>query len=160
MRAVRLQRKLVIVAALALSACGIPRDPNGTAGHVQSGLLRVGVSDNPPWVQPGGGEPQGLEPDLVREFASQQHAGIQWVRNGETPLLEALEAYKLDLVVGGLDSDTPWAGKLGATRPYSQVGGKKHIWLVAPGENQFLLRLDRFLVSHKAEAAARIAGEE
>jgi ABC-type amino acid transport substrate-binding protein len=144
---------------LALAGCGLPRDPAGTADRVQNGVLRVGVSEHAPWVLSGTGEPQGIEPALVRAFAAEQHARVQWVRNGETPLLKALEARELDLVVGGIGSDTPWAGKLGLTRPYVEDGKDKRVWLTAPGENRWLLRLDRFLAAHRAEAAARLAAE-
>jgi polar amino acid transport system substrate-binding protein len=151
--------KAAVLAALALGACGLPRDPDRTAARVQDGVLRVGVSENPPWTGFAGTEPSGLEPSLVRQFAGQQHARIVWVRGAESPLLEALKRGELDLVVGGLDSRSPWAKTLGATGPYVQVAGRKHLWLAAPGENQFLLRLDRFLAAHKGDAAARLNQE-
>jgi polar amino acid transport system substrate-binding protein len=149
----------VLLTVLALSACSLPRDPNQTARHVENRVLRVGVSENPPSVAFAGARPMGVEPELVREFATQQHAKIEWVRNGETPLLEALDHDQLDLAIGGFDSGTPWAEKLGATRPFAEAHGKKHIWLTAAGENQFLLRLDRFLAAHKDEASTRLAQE-
>jgi ABC-type amino acid transport substrate-binding protein len=140
----------VAVAAAALSSCGMPRDPDGATDRIEGGILRVGVSENPPWVILRGAQPEGLEPALVRDFARAQHAAIQWTSGGETPLLEALERRKLDLVVAGVDSKSPWSGKLGASRPYAEAGGRKHIWLAAPGENQLLLRVDRFLAGRKA----------
>ena len=156
---IRRATPILAAAALVLASCGLPRDPNSTAGHIENGVLRVGVSENPPWVRFTAGEPQGIEPDLVRELAAEQHAKVQWVRNGETPLLNALEKYQLDLVVGGITAKSPWSGKLALTRPYAEAGKDKHVWLAPPGENRWLLRLDRFLVAHKAEAAARLKAE-
>jgi ABC-type amino acid transport substrate-binding protein len=150
---------LAALAFIGLAGCDLPRDPNGTAHRVEGGVLRVGVSENRPWVRFDGPEPQGVEPALVRELAAEQHARVVWVRNGETPLLKALGDRELDLVIGGLLADSPWAGQLGVTRPYLQLGRDQHVWLTQSGENQWLLRLDRFLAAHKDEALARRTAE-
>jgi polar amino acid transport system substrate-binding protein len=182
-------------------------------------VLRAGVSDNPPWVRFQGAEVGGIEADLIRAFAGQMGAQVEWVRNGETPLLDALEKRELDVVAGGITVNSPWSSRLGTTQPYLRakkivamlagsaepasldgvavqvapgepeaarlrrqgarpiqsigvgpaspttrvvydweaqarglkptrfdLGEEKHVLLTAPGENQLLLRLDRFLV--------------
>ena len=60
MRRVWMLRGAALVLALALGACDLPRDPKGTADHVRNGVLRVGVSENPPWTDFAGAEPSGL----------------------------------------------------------------------------------------------------
>lgn len=138
--------------AATVAACGAPRDPDGTSVRIDRGVLRVGVSENPPWVRLDGVEPRGLEPDLVRQFAQTRHARVEWVRRGESRLLPALEKHGFDLTLGGVTSTSPWVGKLGTTRPYVMNGGQKHVWLAAPGENRLLLDLDRFLQARRAQA--------
>ena len=61
-----------LVLLLGLTSCGItiPQDPEGTLEKVSGGILRVGVSEHAQWVQlPPTGDPQGIEPELVEEFA-------------------------------------------------------------------------------------------
>jgi hypothetical protein len=75
--------RLKIVAALAAVAvvgCQFPADPDGTLERVRGGgtPLRVGVSEHDPWVRLDGGEPGGIEPELVRRFAATIDARIEW----------------------------------------------------------------------------------
>src|SRR4051812_21371979 len=139
-----------------LSGCGaatsdLPRDPRDATEHILSEhVLRAGAAENPPWVRTGKGEPEGLEPDIVRAFARSLGARVEWTVNGETPLAEAAEKGGLDLLVSGATRKSPWAKKLGASQIYATTHGKeKRILLAATGENQLLLRLDRFLAAHK-----------
>lgn len=53
-----------------LAACQYPRDPEDTLDYVQGDTLRVGVIDDPPWVDLSGKHPSGVEPELLREFAA------------------------------------------------------------------------------------------
>lgn len=145
--------------ATLLAGCGAPRDPQGTSARIQGGFMKVGVAENAPWVRFVGDEPAGVEPQLVREFAQAHAARIQWVRGGESRLLPQLERGELDLVVGGVTSKTPWAAKLGPTRPYVEAAGDRHVWLAAPGENRFLLELDRFLQGRGDEARRLLQAE-
>jgi ABC-type amino acid transport substrate-binding protein len=138
-----------------LAACGVsvPTDPEGTLDRVIGGTLRVGVSPNPPWTEvTQGGEPTGSEVDLVREFAATLPAEVSWTVGGEEALIKRLEAGELDLVIGGLTADTPWEKHAAITKPYAEGTGPdgKRIKLVmaAPlGENAYLLRLEKFLLS-------------
>jgi polar amino acid transport system substrate-binding protein len=100
------------------AACDFPRDAEGTLERVQGGELRVGVSENPPWVQLAGGRVEGIEPALVRGFAEQLGARIRWIRGTEAELIEALHRRELDLVAAGLKDNTPWSSRLGLSRPY------------------------------------------
>ena len=148
----RLLLLAAIVAALLTTACGgLPADPRGTLERVTGGVLRVGVSPNPPHTDVRGtAEPGGSEVVLVRDFAATLPAEIEWTVGGEEMLILALEHGDLDLVVGGLTADTPWTEQAAITKPYADAtdptGKKVELVMAAqPGENAFLLRLERFL---------------
>lgn len=110
---------LVLVALLA-GGCGLPRDPRDTLARVQaSGTLRAGISSDPPWTDVrDGGQPTGVDAALVARFAEQLGVQVQWVEDSQAALVEALHASELDLAVGGLTADTPWADQAGITVPY------------------------------------------
>jgi polar amino acid transport system substrate-binding protein len=111
---------LVLVLVLAGCACGsLPHDPRKTLQRVQQQhRLRVGLVENPPWVIRSGDEPRGAEVELVRRFAASLGASPDWCWGSEDRNLEALERFELDLLAGGLQASTPWAKKVGLTRPY------------------------------------------
>lgn len=150
-----LVRRIVLgpLVAAALSfvlGCDLPRDPEGTLHRVRSGVVRVGVTPHGPWVETDAGKPPtGIEPALVEDFARQLDARVQWYRGSETQLIEALEAYELDLVVGGVTDDTLWSDRVGLSQPYAETANGRHVIVVAPGENALLLELDRFLTSRE-----------
>lgn len=117
----RLTTAAVVFAALSLgSSCAeLPKDQKGTVDHIQlSGIVRVGLIENPPWVIRTAGEPAGAEVDLMREFAAEQDARPEWYWGGEEKLLGALEKFELDAVAGGLSEQTPWSARVGLTRYY------------------------------------------
>ena len=139
---------------LLAAGCGltIPADPERTLERVTGSTMRVGVSPNPPWTDVSEtGEPSGTEVDLVREFAGTLQAQVEWVVGGEQPLIAALELGELQLVIGGLTSETPWTEKAAITKPYAETqdpeGRRKKLVMAAPmGENEFLLALEKFLL--------------
>ena len=149
-------RAPALLLLFAVSSCGIPHDPEGTSERIASSHeLRVGVSDNPPWTSAASAVPKGIEPDLVREFAARQGARVLWTRGSETPLIQSLKRHELDLVIGGFDMKTNWAATAGVTQPFTKdADGKKHVFLAAPGENRFILTLDRFLAEHMRKASS------
>lgn len=145
---------LILVLTVLLAACTtVPADPEGTLDRVRGGILRVGVSPHEPWTVIGtGSEPAGLEVDLVRAFAASQRARVDWRVGGEEALMTQLKGRELDLVVGGLTSDTPWSNHAAITRPYAEgpdpAGKVRERVMAAPmGENAFLLELERFLLA-------------
>jgi ABC-type amino acid transport substrate-binding protein len=110
--------------------------------------LRVGVTDNGDWLDASGAEPQGVEPALVRQFASRIGAKVLWTRGSETALAQSLKHGELD-AIGGFDQKTPWKSIAGVSRPFTQTEDKKkHVFLAPPGENDFILTLDTFLAEH------------
>jgi len=107
--------------------------------------MRVGVVESPPWVTHTGGEPGGVEVELVRGFARTLGATPEWHWGADERHMEALEHFQLDLAIGNLDSKTPWANKVGLTRPYFE----DHVMAVPPGENAWLKRLSEYLFAQK-----------
>ncbi|MFJ6158699.1 transporter substrate-binding domain-containing protein [Pseudarthrobacter sp. NPDC092184] len=157
---------LLLAILMVLSGCGssFPADPEGTLERVRGGTLRVGASMNGDWVRitaPGGGrlssnDVQGMEAELVKDFAARLGAEIEWVAGTEQVLADELKHGGLDLAIGGLDDKTPWVTHAGLTRPYAESrDGRgslhKHVMLVPLGENAFLLELDKYLMEVKAE---------
>ncbi|GAA1536817.1 hypothetical protein GCM10009803_16860 [Microbacterium ginsengiterrae] len=142
-----------VVLVLALTGCGIqvPADPHGTTERVEGGVLRVGVTDNPPWVVlDGPGDPAGTEVDLVSGFAGRLDAEVEWTEGSEARLLQDLERGRIDMVVGGFLDDTPWSDRGGMTRVYTEVSGEdgpeKHVMIVRMGENRLLSTLESYLL--------------
>lgn len=153
-----MQRRVTLLAtvvAALLAGCGVtvPTDPEGTLERVAGGTLRVGVSPNPPWTEvTQDAVPTGSEVVLVREFAATLPAEVSWTVGGEEALIKRLEKGDLDLVIGGLTADTPWEKHIAVTKPYAEGTGPdgnriKLVMAAPPGENAYLLRLERFLLS-------------
>lgn len=146
--------------ALALTSCtssGFPADPHATLDRVSGGVLRAGVVHHPPHVDVSGAEPAGPEPDLIRDFAAAHDARVEWTVAGEEALMTALEDGDLDLVAGGLTSDSPWTTHASLTRHYTEAEGPdgepaRLVMAVPLGENQMLAALEAHLDRHGAEA--------
>jgi hypothetical protein len=114
--------------------------------------MRVGITERAPWTSLANGEPAGIEPRLIRHFAAELDTEIRWVRGSESELLEALEHFELDLVIGGLTRSSPWAERVAFTRPFHTTenrsdgrGEVEHAIALPPGENGWLTRWERFL---------------
>lgn len=149
----RCARALVgLLLAAGLAGCGaIPRDPDGTLERVRTEqVLRVGASASPERVVIEGDEVGGTEAVLVTGFARALDADIDWTLSGETELIAAMERGELDLIIGGLHADSPWADKVSLTRPYASSRDPEgetvtHVMAVPLGENALLVRLERYL---------------
>jgi len=115
---------------------------------VRGGELHVGVSPDPPLVVGSGGTPTGSVVDLVEGFAASLDAEPEWTVATEETLVGMLEDGDLDLIAGGITSDTPWLERAGVTRSFTGVDGadgRELVMLVPLGENAFLSTLERFL---------------
>jgi polar amino acid transport system substrate-binding protein len=112
-----LTASLLLVTATA--GCQWPRDPDGTLEHVRNGVLRVGITGNPPWtVVADDAEPAGVEPELVRRLAVRLGARVEWSGGTESTLMPAVKDRTLDLVIGGLNATAPWTAEASLSRPY------------------------------------------
>jgi polar amino acid transport system substrate-binding protein len=109
----------VIAVVFMVAGCGWPRDAAGTLADVRGGVLRVGITDSPPWASmPDIGQPVGAEVQLVERLAGRLDARVRWYSGSESALMPALQGRALDLVVGGLDAKSPWTSEASLTRPY------------------------------------------
>lgn len=148
----RLEWRLgIAVLMLLLAACSLPRDPKGTTASVRQGVLRVGVVEGSRLASATEGK--GLELRLVRELATEMGADLQ-VRTGSVDaLLEDLESFDLDLMIGGIEESSQLTTHVGVTLPYHEEEVERsgssttvaHVFLVPPGENRWLHEVDRFL---------------
>jgi polar amino acid transport system substrate-binding protein len=177
-----MRRLLSAALALLVAGCQIPQDPDGTLDRVAGGTMRVGVTESDPWVtvEPLG----GVEVDLVRSFARDLNARVEWIPGGEEELVNALHEGSLDLVVGGMTSKSRWKKDVALTRPYvetkavagdprsppvldeadarapeSELETEKHVMAVPFGENAWMVRLERFLLNREDEVR-RLVEEE
>ena len=144
-----------LLAIAATAGCQFPRDPEGTLDRVEGGTMRVGVIEDEPWVVLGEDEPRGVEPELLRRFADQLDAEIEWVDGTEAELAEAIRGFQLDVIAGGLTRAWPYMREVGLTRPYVdteiQIGvppgtelpdelGGVEVWVEANSEAAALLK--------------------
>ncbi|WP_430788659.1 substrate-binding periplasmic protein [Actinoplanes sp. G11-F43] len=110
---------LAMVLSGVVAGCGLPRDSGTTLRDVRGGVLRVGVTENPPWTEvPGDGPPAGAEAVLVQRLATRMGATVQWYPGSESELMAAVKDRVLDLVIGGLDAAAPWTDDAALTRPF------------------------------------------
>ena len=135
---------------LLLTGCGIPRDPDGTLERVQSsGVLRAAASPAEGNVAVDGDDVTGPEVELVEGFAESLGAEVEWHVMGEEPAVDAMERGEVDLLVGGLTDQSPYAPKVGMTRPYAESvdhgEATKHVMAVPMGENAMQSALERYL---------------
>lgn len=150
---------LVAAATILLAGCqgGFPADPQGTLDRAREGVLRVGVSENPPWTDVADdGAVSGSEVELLTDYAETIDAEVEWVPAGENTLAAMMREGQLDVVVGGLASDVPWTSEIAATRPYTTTTGPdgaevKIVVGVQPGENALMTDIERFLAERGGE---------
>lgn len=138
----------VLVAAGCVVGCGttIPTDPDGTLDAVrEDGVVRAAASPAEGWVEVADGRPHGIEPELVEDYADHLGVRVEWVVTGEEHLVGMLEDGSVDLAVGGFTEGNPWVEKVALTRPYAEVGGKAHVWMVPLGENAWQSAIERWL---------------
>ncbi len=138
--------------ALALTACDLPRDPEGTLERVESKFMRVGVVESAPWtIVNEDGDRSGVEVQLIRGLATELDAEIEWTDGPEAEIFEAIELGNLDLAIGGFTADNPWSSKVSFIQPYFTLGEDQHVMAVPHGENAWIVRVERYLRSRLAD---------
>jgi ABC-type amino acid transport substrate-binding protein len=145
----------LFVVLLVVAACELPKDADGALEKIRNGTMRVGIAENPPWVAVNGAEVTGVETQLVAELAGQLNSRIKNVHGSETLLLEGLHRRELDIVIGGFTADSPWRHEVALTKPYHEDRNKrKHVLALPPGENAWLMQVERFLHDNEAKLKA------
>lgn len=140
----------MLVLLIGLTACGIPKDPDGTlAAARERGELVVGASHSEPVLVVDGDTVSGPEADLIEAFAAGESMTVRWVPGGEEKLVRMLEHGDIDVMVGGLTDRSPWSDKVGLTRPWSEDVDEygqpvKRVVGVPLGENALISALERF----------------
>ena len=148
-----------LILALAIAGCGLPRDADGTLERVRGGVLRVGVVENRPWTVDRGDTFGGVEGQLVEGIAASVGARVDWVRMPEFELIDALRRRQVDLVIAGFHDKLPWAKEIAFTRPYfTGTDGKAHVLAAPPGENAWLLHVEREIERRKPELRLVLIG--
>lgn len=147
---------------LGLVGCGghYPADPDGTLDRVSGGTLRVGISHQPPWTDTSGDgetDPEGIEVQAIKDYASSIDAEVEWHEGGEEHLIGLLSEKDIDVVIGGLTDQSPWDSDAALTTSYVEsigIGGKtaKHVMAVQMGENAFMTSLERFLLDQNVDS--------
>ena len=132
-----------------LAGCGvtIPADPDGTLDRVRGGDLRAGASASGQLVTIDGDEVGGSLAELVEDFAETLDARVEWTVGSEEELVHGLESGDLDLAIGGMTDQTPWADRVAVTRAYAAVPGADApvVMLLPMGENAWQAELEGFL---------------
>ena len=145
--------------AMIVAGCNLPRDPENSLNRIRrTGVLRAGFTVHEPWVRLDGDAAAGPEADVVKAFAESLGARVEWHKGSESQVFEALEAFEIDIAIGGFEQANPWAPTLGTTRPYVEVGKKKHIVALPPGENRLLVEFERALRARAPAVAASVGG--
>jgi polar amino acid transport system substrate-binding protein len=111
-----------LVAVALLGGCDVPQDPDGTLDRVTGGTMRVGVTNADPWVMLEGDQPSGgVEVELVRRFARDLDAQVEWVDGSEEELVNAAKEGSLDLLIAGMTKKSRWKKDVAFTRPYVET---------------------------------------
>jgi len=144
----------VLLAGISLTGCGLPRDPARTSEFVRGAAMRVGIIHNPPWVIDYGDRVDGVEARLVASIAAAAGTRIEWVRQPEFELMDLLLKREIQLAIGGFEATLPWAKEIAFTRPYLKTpDGVGHVIAAPPGENAWLVAVERAIERHKREIA-------
>jgi polar amino acid transport system substrate-binding protein len=134
---------------LLVAGCGLPKDPDGTLEKVSGGELRVGVV-------PGNERAAAEDGRIVDALAQALRSRPVFQHADAHHLFHELEEGRLDLIVGGLPTDTPFFDKAGLTRkagPLMQPGSTQDRVLAVPaGENGFLIAVNRAIEQAKSGA--------
>ncbi len=129
----------LLVLALLLAACDLPRDPESTSERVTGGELVIGRITGKPAEE--------SEKSALERILSAYSATPRFVEGEVHHLVADLRDGKVDLLVGRIPEDTPFAAKVGLSKPVgtTQIGGetKGTVFAVRSGENGFLKTINR-----------------
>ena len=139
------QLLLSIIMLSLLSCDNFPQDTYNTVDEVTGKVLLVGYAENPPWVFSSEEGIEGIEVDIIENFAASINAEVKWVRKNEHELMRELEHRNLHVVISGLTTQTPWKSKVPVSKSYLTYKGKDRVIAVPPGEHRLLFKLEEFI---------------
>lgn len=149
------RNSVLIALCVAAIGCSLPHDADDSLAHIKNGSMRVGVSINVPWAATSGDSIVGYEGTIVSELARQLHSRVEAHPGAESVLLQQLHDRKLDMVVGGITSDSRWKKDVALTKAYHKDReGKQHVLALPPGENGWLVRVEEYLHDNEARLKA------
>lgn len=134
---------------LVVGCANLPNDQHESTTRIrQSGTIVVGVSrenDNAALFEK-------REKPLVEKIAARLDAKIEWRADNAHRLLEDLEDLKLPLVAASVSCDTPFADRIGLSKPYftDENQDKEYCLAIAPGENRLLLLVDETIAEEQS----------
>lgn len=132
--------------AALLPACGaVPRDIDGTSERVRAGrVIRVGLIAGP---GPATARERALTGAYLSRLGRATGAAPRITAGAAEPLLAGLEAGGLDLVLGEIATDSPWAGDVAVIEPLAErIVARRRIGLspiARNGENEWIMLLER-----------------
>lgn len=127
----------------------LPQDQHGATAQIrQSGIITVGVSPNSENTPPS----EEREQYLAEKIAARLGAKVEWRVDNAHRLLEDLEELKLPLAAAAIPCDTPFADRIGLSKPYfkDEARDEKYCLAVAPGENRLLLLADEIIAEEES----------
>lgn len=140
---------LSLLSVLICSCADFPRDQHGATNRIQqSGILIVGVSR-----ESGNNTSQkDREAHLVEKVAARLGVRIEWRAGNAHQLLQDLEELKLPLVAATVPCDSPFADRIGLSKPYlkDETRNEEYCLAVAPGENRLLLLVDEIIAEEES----------
>jgi ABC-type phosphate/phosphonate transport system substrate-binding protein len=145
----------LLLAVLPLCGCGtFPRDPDKTLSRVSSErTFRVGLIAD--------GQAAQLAPEaaaFLQRVSAATGAKPALRKGASEPLLLDLKAGKLDLVLGTVSPDSPWALDVAILPPLAERTAPQHL-IVSPiarnGENRWIMLLEREDDAVSAATAAK-----
>lgn len=132
---------IFLCAAFLLHGCGIPRDPDESLERIVADKeFRVGlIASGKPQIG------QDRIHSLLGRIAKRTGATPRFETGASEPLLLRLEEGALDLVIGELAPDSPWAKRISLMPPLAEQTGDHGQILVAArnGENAWITLVDQ-----------------
>lgn len=122
----------LILFCLCVSCENYPRDPEGTLKKTEGKILRVGITENPPFVLFEKEGPGGTEVQLIKAFAKDLNADIRWIKGSEATIFTLLKKGAIDIAAGGFRHQSVWKKHVHFTNPHDTIILK---WGVPPGQD-------------------------
>lgn len=146
-------KTILSVFSLSVLICGcddLPNDQHGSTARIrQSGVIVVGVSRENKGATPS----EEREKRLVEKIAARLNARIEWRTGNAHQLLEDLEELKLPLAAVNIPCDSPFADRIGLSKPYftDVARDREYCLAIAPGENRLLLLTDEIVAEEQSQ---------